>query len=168
MHSILFLRCHARLKSRLRAAVMWQMHVINKPSFVLCSFQIIEPAVAVFEVACSRRSDSGERCEVKRSPSTFYRYLYFAPLSTIWTLGTGYNWGYAWFYCLLRSYKSTFQLCGLSEQVKMLLLSRIKNGYDCSATTMYFERFWFRFYSKHAVLCVNPRVFSHVSIITCC
>ena len=60
-------------------------------------------------VACSRRSDSGERCEVKRSakkikaregerwghlspqsPSTFYRYLYFAPLSTIWTLGTGY------------------------------------------------------------------------------
>ena len=23
------------------------MHVINKPSFVLCSFQIIEPAVAV-------------------------------------------------------------------------------------------------------------------------
>ena len=47
MHGILFLRCHARLKSRLRAAVMWQMHVINKPSFVLCSFQIIEPAVAV-------------------------------------------------------------------------------------------------------------------------
>ena len=36
MLSILFLRCHARLKSRLRAAVMWQMHVINKPSFVLC------------------------------------------------------------------------------------------------------------------------------------
>ena len=26
---------------------MSQMHVINKPSFVLCSFQIIEPAVAV-------------------------------------------------------------------------------------------------------------------------
>ena len=47
MHGILFLRCHARLKSRLRAAVMWQMHVINKPSFVLCSFQIILPAVAV-------------------------------------------------------------------------------------------------------------------------
>ena len=40
LHGILFLRCHARLKSRLRAAVMWQMHVINKPSFVLCSFQI--------------------------------------------------------------------------------------------------------------------------------
>ena len=47
MHGIVFLRCHARLKSRLRAAVMWQMHVINKPSFVLCSFQIILPAVAV-------------------------------------------------------------------------------------------------------------------------
>ena len=52
-----------------------------------------------YPIACSRRSDSGERCEVKRSakkikaregsPSTFYRYLYFAPLSTIWTLGTG-------------------------------------------------------------------------------
>ena len=40
MHGILFLRCHAPLKSWLRAAVMWQMHVINKPSFVLCSFQI--------------------------------------------------------------------------------------------------------------------------------
>ena len=47
MHGILFLRCHARLKSRLHAAVMWQMHVINKPSFALCSFQIIEPTVAV-------------------------------------------------------------------------------------------------------------------------
>ena len=47
MHGILFLRCHARLKSRPRASVMWQMHVINKPSFVFCSFQIIEPAVAV-------------------------------------------------------------------------------------------------------------------------
>ena len=53
-------------------------------------------------IACSRRSDSGERCEVKRSaknksegggevfphlspqsPSTFHRFLYFAPLSTI-------------------------------------------------------------------------------------
>ena len=59
-------------------------------------------------IACSRPSDSGERCEVKRSaknksegggevfphlspqsPSTFHRFLYFAPLSTIWTLGTG-------------------------------------------------------------------------------
>ena len=41
-------------------------------------------------LACSRRSDSGEWCEVKRSaklspqfPSTFHRLLYFAPLSTI-------------------------------------------------------------------------------------
>ena len=33
--------------------------------------------VAFNGLACSRRSDSGERCEVKRS------YLYFAPLSTI-------------------------------------------------------------------------------------
>ena len=59
-------------------------------------------------IACSRPSDSGERCEVKRraknksegggevfpypspqSPSTFHRFLYIAPLSTIWTLGTG-------------------------------------------------------------------------------
>ena len=47
MHGILFLRCHARLITTSRAAVMWQMHVINKLSFVLCSFQIIEPAVAV-------------------------------------------------------------------------------------------------------------------------
>ena len=51
MHGILLLRCHARLKSRLRAAVMWQMHVINKPSFVLCSFQIIEAAIAVIASA---------------------------------------------------------------------------------------------------------------------
>ena len=56
----------------------------------------------------SRRSDSGERCEVKRrkarknkrfqhlspqSPSTFHRFFSFAPLSTIWTLETGYNSG---------------------------------------------------------------------------
>ena len=36
-------------------------------------------------LACSRCSDSGERCEVKRSASasTFHRFLYFAPLSTI-------------------------------------------------------------------------------------
>ena len=47
----------------------------------------------------------------------------------------------------------------------MLLLSRTKDGYDSSATAMYFERFWFRFYSKHAVLCVNPRVFSYVGIM---
>ena len=26
-----------------------------------------------------------------QSPSTFHRFLYFAPLSTIWTLGTGYD-----------------------------------------------------------------------------
>ena len=52
MHGILFLRCHARLKSRLRAAVIWQMHVINKPSFVLCSFQIIVPAVALDFTVC--------------------------------------------------------------------------------------------------------------------
>ena len=35
-------------------------------------------------LACSRRSDSGEQCEVKehfssQSPSTFHRFLYFAP-----------------------------------------------------------------------------------------
>ena len=64
-----------------RAAVMWQMHVINKPSsFVLCSFQIIEPAVF--------------RC--------------------------------AWFYCLLRSYKSILQLCGLSEHVDVAFTTNQK------------------------------------------
>ena len=47
-----------------------------------------------FQIACSRRSDSVEQCEVKerekikareeeRSLSTFHRFLYFAPLSTI-------------------------------------------------------------------------------------
>ena len=82
MYDILFLRCHARLKSRLRPAVMWQMHVINKTSFVLCSFQIIEPAVP--ELKC------------------------------------------AWFYCLLRSYKSALQLCGLSEHVDVAFITNQK------------------------------------------
>ena len=82
MYGILFLRCHARLKSRLRPAVMWQMHVINKTSFVLCSFQIIEPAVP--ELKC------------------------------------------AWFYCLLRSYKSALQLCGLSEHVDVAFMTNQK------------------------------------------
>ena len=79
MNGILFLRSHARLKSRLRAAVMWQMHVINKPSFVVCSFQIL----------------------------------------------TGGCWdcGRAWFYCLLRSYKSTFRLCGLYEHVDVAFIT---------------------------------------------
>ena len=64
-------------------------------------------------LAGARCSDSGEQCKVKRSakkwkrgrrrgergntfphlspqsPSTFHRFLYFAPLSTIWMLGTG-------------------------------------------------------------------------------
>ena len=61
--------------------------------------------VIVVIIACSRRSDSGERCEVKgarknksegggevregtphlspQPPSTFHPFLYFAPLSTI-------------------------------------------------------------------------------------
>ena len=34
-------------------------------------------------VACSKRSVSGERCEVKKAP------FYFAPLPTIWTPETG-------------------------------------------------------------------------------
>ena len=82
MNGILFLRSHARLKSRLRAAVMWQMHVINKPSFVVCSFQIL----------------------------------------------TGGCWdcGRAWFYCLLRSYKSTFRLCGLYEHVDVAFITNQK------------------------------------------
>ena len=64
-------------------------------------------------LACSKRSDSGERCEVKKgmksrgglgrevrgslshlSPSLafiFSRSFYFAPLPTIWTPGTGYS-----------------------------------------------------------------------------
>ena len=54
----------------------------------------------VTRLACSRRSDSGEQCKVKgsanphlspQSPSTFHRFLYSTPLSTIWTLGTGYH-----------------------------------------------------------------------------
>ena len=64
-------------------------------------------------VARSRRSDSGERCEVKRRkarknksvggrevpaplspvPLYFSSLFSFAPLSTIWTLETGYNSG---------------------------------------------------------------------------
>ena len=76
-------------------------------------------AKAMGSIACSRRSDSGERCEVKgarknksegggevreggfphlspQSPSTFHRFLYFAPLSTIWTLWTGYGFESRW------------------------------------------------------------------------
>ena len=37
----------------------------------------------------------------------------------------------------------------------MLLLSRIKNGYDSSVTAMYFERFWFRFSSKPKTLLLH-------------
>ena len=66
---------------------------------------LIEKKVGAL-LACSRRSDSGERCEVKgarknksegggevregtfphlspQPPSTFHLFLYFAPLSTI-------------------------------------------------------------------------------------
>ena len=49
----------------------------------------------------------------------------------------------AWFYCFLRSYKSTLQLCGLSEHVDVAFITN-QNGYDSSATAMYFERFLFR------------------------
>ena len=98
MHCILFLRCHARLKSRLRAAVMWQMHVINKLSFA--HFKLL-----YWKGGC---------CELKRT----------------------------WFYCLLRSCKSTLQLCGLSEHIDVAFITN-QNGYDSSVTAMYFERFWF-------------------------
>ena len=48
-----------------------------------------------------------------------------------------------WFYCLLRSYKITFQLCGLSEHIDVAFITN-QNGYDSLASAMYFERFWFR------------------------
>ena len=60
---------------------------------VECSQSPIFPTVKIEDpdaLARSRRSDSGERCEVTRSPhlspqspSTFHRFLYFAPLCTI-------------------------------------------------------------------------------------
>ena len=98
MYGILFLRCHARLKSRLRPAVMWQMHVINKTSFVLCSFQIIEPAVP--ELKC------------------------------------------AWFYCLLRSYKSALQLCGLSEHVDVAFITNQKWVWLLSYGPPFVSKLW--------------------------
>ena len=75
------------------------MHVIKKPSFVLCSFQIIAPAFAV---------------------------SLNAPDFTVC-------------YDLTKVHSNSADC--LSTQ--MFLLSRIKNGYDSSAT-MYFERFWLR------------------------
>ena len=52
-------------------------------------------------IACSKRSDSGERCEVKKAMKSrgglgreafiFSRSFLFAPLPTIWTPGTGYE-----------------------------------------------------------------------------
>ena len=125
MYGILFLRCHARLKSRLRPAVMWQMHVINKTSFVLCSFQIIEPAVP--ELKC------------------------------------------AWFYCLLPSYKSVLQLCGLSEHVDVAFITNQKFGYDSSAMVRHlfqnYDTIYVRFFPR--ILAIIPAtrytcVFCHV------
>ena len=43
------------------------------------------------KVACSRRSDSGERCEVKKAMKSFASTpFYFAPLPSIGRPGTGY------------------------------------------------------------------------------
>ena len=53
------------------------------------------------EIACSKRSDSGERCEVKKAmksrgglgrevPHFFAVLFYFAQLPATWTPGTGY------------------------------------------------------------------------------
>ena len=42
-------------------------------------------------LACSKRSDSGERYEVKKGLLFFRAPFYFAPLPTIWTPGTGYS-----------------------------------------------------------------------------
>ena len=41
-------------------------------------------------LACSKRSDSGERCEEKKAMESRGVPFYFAPLPTIWTPGTGY------------------------------------------------------------------------------
>ena len=78
-------------------------------AFLFCS-QKLKPEVelqlmltsgdrSLADVACSKRPDSGERCEVKKTMKTtspppsllFFRApFYFAPLPTIWTPGTGY------------------------------------------------------------------------------
>ena len=85
------------------------MHVIKKPSFVLGSFQIIEPAVAMIAGALD----------------------------------------FTVCYDLTKVHFNSADCLSM----QMLHLSRIKNGYDSSATAIYFERFWFRFSSKHAVFC---------------
>ena len=46
-------------------------------------------------------------------------------ISNYWTGGCC-DCGCAWFYCLLRSYKSTFQLCGLSEHVDVAFITNQK------------------------------------------
>ena len=64
-------------------------------------------------------------------------------ISNYWTGGCC-EFNCAWFYCLLRSYKSTLQLCRLSEHVDVAFIESKMGINDSSATAMYFERFWFR------------------------
>ena len=69
----------------------------------------MKTALSLWALACSKRSDSGERCKVNKAmksrgglgrevqepsppPSLLFFHVpfYFAPLPTIWTPGTGY------------------------------------------------------------------------------
>ena len=78
-------------------------------------------------LACSKRSDSGERCEVKKAIKSrgdwgeswllplprFYFFrapFYFAPLPTIWTPGKGYVilWMYEARFCFVLHHGKTF------------------------------------------------------------
>ena len=118
------------------------------------AWHIISKMSRATEITTSRRGDVTNA----RDKQTVLCALL---ISNYWTGGCC-DCGRAWFYFLLRSYKSKFQLCGLSEHVDVAFITNQK---WVSATAMYFERFWFRFSSKHAVLCVNPGVFSYESII---
>ena len=88
-------------------------------------------------------------------------------ISNYWTGGCC-DCGCAWFYCLLRSYKSTFQLCGLSEHVDVAFITNQKWVWflsDCYVLWKVLVQVLFE--AGGLVLScvlVNPKVFSYVSI----
>ena len=88
-------------------------------SYIWLSFShIISEISRATEITTSRRGDVTNA----RDKQTVLCPLL---ISNYWTGGCC-DCGCAWFYCLLRSYKSTFQLCGLSEHVDVAFITNQK------------------------------------------
>ena len=84
--------------TRKRISLLHYVLVWGDPTFLSCFslFQAFRYWGAVRskkerEKIKAREGERWERHLSPQSPSTFHRFLYSAPLSTIWTLGTGYS-----------------------------------------------------------------------------